>query len=124
MYKIGDKVLVEATVKDAHHDAVMVSFDVGGEGYFHLKDIHSLAPEFKAGQMIEVSTNELEWKERVFICKLKGVNYCAQHNFDEVKFSESFRIVPWAHVRKIKLQPDDTMIWKDGKRYKLVEVDL
>lgn len=117
-YSVGDKVLVEAEIV-AYYSHGMFDILVGPcKSLVGVNEdqIHSLAPEFKQGEWLDVSDSGLNWIQRKFVTKHNELYYV---EYRCVPPNTSNDIIPFKYARK---PLDDTMIWKDGKRYKLVPV--
>jgi len=76
-YKPGDKVLVEGVVFEAvdKDGDVLVSFENNNGNtinrYVLAEQIHP-ATEFKYGEEVEVSDNEIDWVKAIFLADLSG----------------------------------------------------
>ena len=122
-YKVGDKVLVEGMIGTQHANEISFLSKHGFPATFHKHDIHSLAPEFKVGEEVEVTDTPDDartWVKRKYIC------------FDEDKhvyWSDYHSRYYWAnYCRKPQQQKEETkqdqfVTMPDGKKYKLVEVE-
>lgn len=116
-YKIGDKVLIDATVED------LISpnrFSVSIYGNFYAFKAEQLRPytpkpEFEYGEMVEVrDREENKWLPFVFLTEIKNANI----PFIVAKDLNDLKKLNWYCFKYCrKLQPKKDLIEIDGKKY-------
>jgi len=122
-YKNGDKVLVEFEIIRMSDCGASVQLEWPNKHnitVLNTDDIHSIAPEFKFGDEVEYRFYGT-WDKGIYTCLDNRPEQERPYLINKTNGFCSNEFVWCQDVRKIP-KPDDTMIWKDGKRYKLVEV--
>lgn len=122
-YKVGDEVLIRAKIIEManYHEGnrygYEFSFDNGYTILGSKKHIYSLAPEFEIGEEIEVTDKgRLTWSSDIFagyVANSESPYICLRYH--------------WQLARKIQPQvidkEEDITVIRDGKKYKLVEIE-
>ena len=121
-YKVGDKVLVEFEIieRQGHSNKRWNAKSKTDQIYgIDDEDIHSLAPEFKNGEEVEVSLNKRCYSSAIYI----GLNRKGKHVVSLGTSMREGQPYIYRHCRKPQVsKPDKFVTDEDGKRYKLVQV--
>lgn len=140
-YSVGDKVLLRAkifSIADSHEtDKFGYEFDFenGYTIYGSKKDIYSITPEFEIGEDVNVRDHDTgPWRVRKFI----GLNPFSQTKYivthqglKMCNVCNAEALEGWTYIQKIKpkepqvidKKEEDITVIRDGKKYKLVEIE-
>ena len=123
-YSVGNEVLIRAKVVEFDEsdtdDPYLIQMELDGyreSGWFSENQIYSIAPEFNPGEEIEVTDEDsTTWSKDIF------VGYLANRVFPYICIKYH-----WKYARKIKPQvidkEEDITVIRNGKKYKLVEIE-